>query len=148
MGPGPCVPEREVLRSTSRPWCRVYIYPNDKMMLAWTCVCKHPLLPSGPLIIVNAFLQRPTPTGAILLAEAPLKDRTKMDRFLWQVFVECYRRGQLGFGVLLTSPAFSWHSWALRRESRATHKKLGYVVRVCCSCNRVIQRDGPCDCLT
>ena len=107
--------------------------------MALACV-KLPL-PEDALRLVRKFLQRPTPSAAIVLEKAPRRDFGG-DIVRWLLYHNLEVAGQQGWAKFVLGPAFRIDMLSRWQLVRLTHRKLGYVEEFCgyCHqrCNRVL----------
>ena len=99
-------------------------------------VCKSGLpLPEDALRLVGKFLQRPTPSAAIVLETAREKDFNR-DICRWLVFQGLQQAGKGGFGMFVTGPAFQIDFHSHLQVYSLKHRKLGYTEEFCGFCHR------------
>ena len=99
------------------------------------------LLPEDALRLVGKFLERPTPSAAIVLEKAPRRD-FEGDIVRWLLYHHLEAAGQPGWAKFLLAPAFRIDILSRWQVVRLTHRKLGYCEEFCgyCHqrCNRVL----------
>ena len=109
--------------------------------MALACV-KLPL-PEDALRLVGKFLQRPTPSAAIVLERAPRRD-FEGDIVRWLIYHDLEVSGHLGWAKFLLGPAFRIDMLSRWQVVRLIHRKLGYVEYFCGYCNRRCNK-GLCE---
>ena len=102
---------------------------------ALACVCKELALPEDALRIVGQYLQKPTPTGAMVLERASEKDFNR-DICRWSIYQGLQQAGQKGYGLFITGPAFRVDFLSRLQVFRLKHSRLGYTVEFCGYCHR------------
>ena len=101
--------------------------------MALACV-KLPL-PEDALRLVGKFLQRPTPSAAIVLEKAPRRDFGG-DIVRWSIHHNLEQAGQQGWAKFLLGPPFRIDILSRWQVVRLTHRKLGYTEEFCGFCQQ------------
>ena len=115
------------------------------MVPALVGVCKSGLpLPSDALGLVGKFLQRPTPSGAIVLKTAREKDFNH-DICRWLIFKGLQQAGEGGFARFIIGPVFQIDFLSRLQVFSLKHRKLKYTVQFCGYCHMQFRDRWQCE---